>query len=459
MSCGTSDFEVAKKVAIERQKQLREAQSSGLVDVSRKFADVARLTIKHLDNEVEAGVGKVVNRDYKQVINRYLIPALGKYQIHHIDHKALVELDAYRNKLLDRQPNRSTLNTHNAALRRVFKTAIDRGYMLPLQVPQLVNRGRAPRARPYFDPADYRRVSRNLREFAGTGHKRAARQLRDLLWDYALILANTGMRTGEEALNLRWNQIKRTKEVDLKTVDRETIDILKFSATGKKRPRTLICRDVDGTLNLKWNQIKRTKEVDLKTVDRETIDILKFSVTGKKRPRTLICRDVDGSVTTPLKRIQSRFPELANLKDKDLFKVNDYVFRTVDGKRPRHERLVKAFKVFLTKYGLLRDKEDQIRTLYSLRHTYATTQLRNGVTWDDLAIQMGTSRAMLERHYSKFKVEDRAADFSGLSEKRKIKASKEKSQLQEAKEMIKTLEQTIIRNDHQTDQYHRGSNE
>jgi integrase len=397
MSCGTSDFEGAKKVAIERQKQMRDAQSSGLVDVSRKFADVARLTIKHLDNEVEAGVGKAVNRDYKQVINRYLIPALGKYQIHHIDHKALVELDAYRNKLLDRQPNRSTLNTHNAALRRVFKTAIDRGYMLPLQVPQLVNRGRAPRARPYFDPADYRRVSRNLREFAGTGHKTAARQLRDLLWDYALILANTGMRTGEEALNL------------------------------------------------KWNQIKRTKEVDLKTVDRETIDILKFSVTGKKRPRTLICRDVDGSVTTPLNRIQSRFPELANLKDKDLFKVNDYVFRTVDGTRPRHERLVKAFKVFLTKYGLLKDKEDQIRTLYSLRHTYATTQLRNGVTWDDLAIQMGTSRAMLERHYSKFKVEDRAADFSGLSEKRKIRASKEKSQLEEAKEVIKTLEQTIIR--------------
>lgn len=395
MSCGTTDFEVAKKVAIERQKQLRDAQSSGLVDVSRRFSDVARLTIKHLDNEVEAGVGKAVNRDYKQVINRYLIPALGKYQIHHIDHKALVELDAFRNKLLNRQPNRSTLNTHNAALRRVFKTALDRGYMLPLQVPQLVNRGRPPRARPYFDPTDYRRVSRNLREFAGTGHKKVARHLRDLLWDYALILANTGMRTGEEALNL------------------------------------------------KWNQIKRTKEIDLKSVKREKIDVLKFSVTGKKRPRTLICRDVDGSVTTPLKRIQSRFPELANLKDDQLFKVDVYVFRTVDGKRPRHERLVKAFKVFLKKYDLLTDKEGQERTLYSLRHTYATAQLRNGVTWDDLAIQMGTSRAMLERHYSKFKVEDRAADFSGLSEKRKKKAAKEKTELQKANAMIKSLEKTI----------------
>ena len=102
------------------------------MDISRRFSDVARLTIKHLDDEVEAGVGKAVNRDYKQVINRYLIPALGKYQINHIDHKALIELDAFRNKLLDRQPNRSTLNTHNAALRRVFKTAVDRGFMLPL---------------------------------------------------------------------------------------------------------------------------------------------------------------------------------------------------------------------------------------------------------------------------------------------------------------------------------------
>lgn len=395
ISCGTADFEAAKKVATERQRQLLDAQSNGLVDVSRRFSDVARLTIKHLDAEVTAGVGKSVNRDYKQVINRYLIPALGKYQINHIDHKALIELDAFRNKLLNRQPNRSTLNTHNAALRRVFKTAVDRGFILPLQVPQLVNRGRPPRARPYFDQDDYRRVSRNLREFAGTGHKKVARYLRDLLWDYALILANTGMRTGEEALNL------------------------------------------------KWNQIKRTKEIDQKSVKREKIDVLKFSVTGKKRPRTLICRDVDGSVTTPLNRIQSRFPELANLKDDQLFKVDEYVFRTVDGKRPRHERLVKAFKAFLKKYDLLTDKEGQERTLYSLRHTYATTQLRNGVTWDDLAIQMGTSRIMLERHYSKFKVEDRAADFSGLSEKRKKKAAKEKTELQKAHAMIKSLEKTI----------------
>jgi hypothetical protein len=395
MSCGTSDFEQAKKVALERQRQLQQAQSSGLVDVSRRFVDVAKLTISHLDAEVEAGVGKVVNRDYKQVINRYLIPTLGKYQIQQIDHKALLALDSFRVKLIGREPNRSTINTHNAALRRVFKTAVDRGFILPLQVPQLVNRGRAPRSRPYFDPTDYQIVSRNLREFAKTGHKKSSKMLRTLLWDYALILANTGMRTGREALNL------------------------------------------------KWNQIKRATEIDERSVKREKITVLKFSVVGKKRPRTLICRDIDGNVSTPLKRIQDRFPDLTNLSDKELYQLDQYVFRTADGTRPAHERLVKAFKVFLTKYDLLKDKEGQVRTLYSLRHTYATTRLRQGISWDDLAIQMGTSRAMLERHYSKFKVEDRAAEFSGLDEKRRKQLATEKSELEKAKKTIDTLEKTI----------------
>ncbi len=395
MSCGSSDFDAAKKIATERQHQLRDAQSSGLVDISRRFSDVAKLTIKHLDAEVDVGLGKVVNRDYKQVIQRYFIPVLGKYQINHIDHKALVELDAFRVKLIGRQPNKSTINTHNAALRRVFKTAVDRGYLLPLQIPQLVNRGRPTRARPYFDRDDYRRVARNLREFAGTGHKGYSKMLRDMMWDYVLILANTGMRTGEEALKLKWNQIKRTREYD------ET------------------------------------------SPNRELIDILKFSVVGKKRPRTLICRDVGGNVSKPLERIQSRFPELKDLSDRELFKRDEYVFRLENGDVPHHERLCKTFKIFLKQNDLLKDTEGQERTLYSLRHTYATTQLRNGVSWDDLAIQMGTSRVMLEKHYSKFKVEDRAADFSGLAVKRRRKAAKQKTELEEARAMIKNLQKTI----------------
>jgi integrase len=42
----------------------------------------------------------------------------------------------------------------------------------------------------------------------------------------------------------------------------------------------------------------------------------------------------------------------------------------------------------------------QDRTLYSLRHTYATFSLLNdGMDVHTLAVQMGTSILMIERHY------------------------------------------------------------
>ena len=44
---------------------------------------------------------------------------------------------------------------------------------------------------------------------------------------------------------------------------------------------------------------------------------------------------------------------------------------------------------------------EQTRTLYSLRHTYATNELLAGTDIHTLAKQMGTSVAMLEAHYSK----------------------------------------------------------
>lgn len=53
------------------------------------------------------------------------------------------------------------------------------------------------------------------------------------------------------------------------------------------------------------------------------------------------------------------------------------------------------------------------RTLYSLRHTYATLQLMEGRSIHELARQMGTSVAMLEQHYSKIPPELVAEKFAG----------------------------------------------
>lgn len=60
----------------------------------------------------------------------------------------------------------------------------------------------------------------------------------------------------------------------------------------------------------------------------------------------------------------------------------------------------KTFKSILIKSNLLKDRFGKERTIYSLRHTYATFRIRyGGVNFDALASNMGTSPAVIFRHY------------------------------------------------------------
>jgi len=59
-----------------------------------------------------------------------------------------------------------------------------------------------------------------------------------------------------------------------------------------------------------------------------------------------------------------------------------------------------TFSILMKEAGLLLDRHDGVRTLYSLRHTYATFQILNGIDLHKLAKNMGTSIGMLEKHYS-----------------------------------------------------------
>ena len=84
----------------------------------------------------------------------------------------------------------------------------------------------------------------------------------------------------------------------------------------------------------------------------------------------------------------------------DRFKVDLPVFRLPDGTVSKN--LHQTFRAFVTETGLIKcPRTAQNRTLYSLRHTYATFSLLNdGMDIHALAIQMGTSIGMIERHYS-----------------------------------------------------------
>ena len=120
-------------------------------------------------------------------------------------------------------------------------------------------------------------------------------------------------------------------------------------------------------------------------------------VDGKTGGRWLIAKH---ELVGVLHRLHSRQRDIADKPfDSVLGRHRAYLFRTSDGRRPYSFNGL--FRRLLRHCELLTNNTGETRTLYSLRHTYATVELLVGAYIHTLAKQMGTSVAMLERHYSK----------------------------------------------------------
>ena len=85
-----------------------------------------------------------------------------------------------------------------------------------------------------------------------------------------------------------------------------------------------------------------------------------------------------------------------------LIKKNLY-FVTPDGSSVGSYK--KGFQKLLDECDLRLDNDGNYRTLYSLRHTYATMRI-NEVPIYQLAVNMGTSVKMIEEYYSHAQTKD-----------------------------------------------------
>jgi integrase len=126
---------------------------------------------------------------------------------------------------------------------------------------------------------------------------------------------------------------------------------------------------------------------------------LRIWVDGKTGGRWLIAKHKAVEV---LKRLNARQRYICELSFETTFseRVPHKLFRFSDGyQQPSHNG---TFRRLIRYTGLLKNEVGQNRTLYSLRHTYATFELlRGGNDIHTLSKQMGNSAAMIERHYSK----------------------------------------------------------
>jgi integrase len=187
------------------------------------------------------------------------------------------------------------------------------------------------RVRPAFEIPEYRRLWRTMYKRISDAKDERTRRSRELLRNYVLVLANSGMRIGE-ANNLKIR------------------DAIPF-------------RDDKGRYNFR------------------------FIVRGKTGERDVILRSAVASRIDKL---------LANRREDD---PNNFLFAMPDGSNVI--TLTDQFNAALKQAGILKNGFGEKYSLYSLRHFYAVTALRNGIGVFEVARNMGTSVQMIQQYYGK----------------------------------------------------------
>jgi len=350
------NLQYAAQTACEAYDRARFLFEANVPISSKRFDVVARLAIEEMEALIASGNGKSVYNDYITVTKKYLIPFFGNYNLTSIGYEELKKFGTWRIKTMGRTPVLSTITTHNSAMNRVFDTALERGWIAQAQVPKLKNNGKKGTAREAFSLSEYKSLTSYMPSWMDKGHTEKTNQMRRLLRDYVLVLSNTGIRHGTEAMSLRW-------------------------------------RDIE------W-------------ITKDGERYLQLTVNGKVGKRTAIARH---NTQDYLRRIQERTPNIAQLTFDALLKkkLNQKVFVLEDGTETNS--LAGTFRILMRDSGLDKDREvKEKRTLYSLRHTYAHMSILNeSMDVYTLAKQMGTSVKMIEQHYGHLNPAQKADVIAG----------------------------------------------
>lgn len=364
---GKLEIEEAKQEALRLFYTVRDRAEQNLPQQTRRFRQLAKVVVRELNELQGTARWKTTYKDYIEVINAHLIPYFGNFSVDRLR----VPFEGYVAWLtvkLGREPAESTLRNHFAALNIVFGKAVQLGYVTSHQLPSLKLTGRRGERGASFERGEYMGMINRLRAWCRTPSKNArTNELKALLYDYVLLLANTGIRHGEEVMRVQWRHVEWAND----------------TVTGQ---RVLLINA--------WTRKGR-------------------GGGDVGRHRTLVAR---WTAVEALQRIHKRTPSLNALDFDELLKkkVSKPVIQLANGSKPK--QLDALFRRFLSDADMEKgSRSERRRTLYSLRHYYATMALTraNPVPINVLAQQMGTSVAMIQKHYSHLQLIDVADQLAG----------------------------------------------
>jgi integrase len=334
-----ASIENAIAAACDMYDQARYRQRLGLAHRTHTFAQIAAITLAEMRKQIDMSTGKTAVHSYATCIEKYFLPYFGDKVLEELTHTDVREFELWRDRQMTRKPKTSTLNNFTTAWNRLIATAVERGYISErVPVPKLTAKGVKGRARPGFSEDEIKHLLAFMETWQHEGVKSVEREMRPLLRDYVEMLLLTGIRHGTEAMGICWR-------------------------------------------HLEWHTDKGVR-------------YLRIWVDGKTGGRWLIAKHRAVEV---LKRLHARQQDISVLSFETTFaeRVPHKLFRFSDGYQPTS--LNGSFKRLMRDSGLLKDGEGQNRTLYSLRHRYATMELlRWGTDIHTLSKQMGNSAAMIE---------------------------------------------------------------
>ena len=389
-SLKTANKAEARERALARYDDLKWRKKLGLTQDTVSFAQAADAWIEALEAEVEAGTRRLRTvLDYRPVVERYLKPFFGdkavdsvvlndiaKYRVWRRDYwtkgpgSLLKQIEYERGgKKLKRTltaknrkaPSPQTINGENTVLRGIFDHAVMQGWLTIPQVPKIDNAPQKAsdsrhRAYPVFTLEEYQQLSAFLCSWPLENRiSERERWRREAIGHFILILFNTGLREHEL--------------------------YKKDERTGEMR-------------GIRWRDV----EFFTSTMGKELAEL---HVCGKTGERSVIAQE-EAAHWLKIRRATSG-------KDHS---ADDFVMAMPDGS------LVASFDSGVAKAleaaRLRREpKSGRNRGIYSFRHSYATWRLQAGRSPIEIARNMGTSLAMIERHYYHYlprQVADRLTD-------------------------------------------------
>ncbi|HPE80305.1 MAG TPA: hypothetical protein PKZ35_09870 [Gammaproteobacteria bacterium] len=369
-SLKTRSIAKARERAIKFFYEVEIKLEEGLPVQQKSFAEVIKEYVALRQRQYDRAQQDVINtskqeqtsiymlRQIKRVV-KFWIEYCGKKAIDKIDNAVLQEYIAWRKDYYlrlpkDQIPKNARLNPADKTLewettlaKTILKYAQERGYRGAVPLPTWRYKAEKKIVRPAFTLPEYKRLYEGMRRWIRETDNKERRYTRELLRDYVLLLANSGMRVGE-ANNLRDSDVIEFKD----ELGRKNY---MFNVKGKTGKRVVIPRT---------NAVRYVERVRRRNAEWEAV----WSANANKTRR---------------KKIKG-----------------DWFFRMPDGNKVL--TLIDQFQVLLEYVGLTTNADGERFTLYSLRHFYAVQMLhKSKATVWDIARNMGTSVQVIESYYGR----------------------------------------------------------